>query len=69
MTRKLSYKMYVWEGVLRDWTDGVVCVLAVSKAQALAALKKENVEAWQECQHLEPTVHTKPAAVCVRGGG
>jgi hypothetical protein len=69
MTRKLSYKMYVWEGVLRDWTDGVVCVLAISKAQALSTLKKEHPEAFLECQHMEPKVHTKPAAVCVRGGG
>jgi hypothetical protein len=69
MTRKLSYKLYVWEGVLRDWTDGVVCVLAVSKVQALATLKKEDPRAWEECQHQDPKVHTKPAAVCVRGGG
>lgn len=69
MGGKLSYKMYVWEGVLEDWTGGMVCVLAVSKTQALAVLKKTHQEAWDECRHLEPEVHSKPFAVCMRGGG
>jgi hypothetical protein len=66
---KLSLKMYVWEGVLADYYGGMVCVLAVSKTQALAVLKKTHEEAWKECQRYEPEVYSKPAAVCMRGGG
>jgi len=69
MTRKLAYKMYVWEGVLADWTGGLVCVLAVSKRQALAVLKREHEIAWKECSKLDPDVYTKPAAVYMYGGG
>lgn len=69
MTRKLSYKMYVWEGVLADWSGGMVCVLAVSKRQALALLKKKHEGAWKECSKLEPDVYNKPGAVYKHGGG
>ena len=69
MTGKLSYKMYVWDNVLADHTPGMVCVLAVSRRQALSLLKKANESAWKECSKLEPYVYNKPGAVYCYGGG
>ena len=36
-----SLKLYVWEDVLKDWTSGLVCVLASSQEQARELINKK----------------------------
>lgn len=39
-------KLYVWTGVLTDYTDGLVCVLATSEKQAWNLLYEKDDTAW-----------------------
>lgn len=39
-------KLYVWEGVLRDYTDGLVCVLAHTEKEAWELLYKKDSTAY-----------------------
>ena len=35
-------KLFVWEGVLRDWSCGIVCVLAKDLEQAIQLIKEKD---------------------------
>ena len=50
-----GFNMYVWEGVLRDYTDGIVVVHAQSVADAWDALYEADETAWWVIQG-HPTV-------------
>lgn len=39
-------RLWVLEGVLTDYTDGMVCVLAHDEAEAWAMLKNKDATAW-----------------------
>jgi hypothetical protein len=39
-------RLWVLEGVLTDYTDGMVCVLARDEAEAWAMLEKKDSTAW-----------------------
>jgi len=38
--------LYIWEGVLTDYTDGMVCALAHDEAEAWEMLKAADHTAW-----------------------
>jgi len=38
--------LFVWEGVLRDYTAGIVCVFAKNETCAWELLKKKDYDAW-----------------------
>lgn len=77
--RKEPLKLYVWEGVLRDYTPGMVCVLARSKKEAIrlgvkAALVRPEaylgaVSVRAELEKNEPQVVRSPKGFAVWGGG
>jgi hypothetical protein len=64
--RKL--KLYVWEGVLCDYTSGAMWALAYSVEQA-RELVRESVGLDKDDINLEPQVITKPEGFHVHGGG
>lgn len=65
-------RMYVWEGVFRDYSDGMACALATSADEARALVLKEmgapsgGAHAVELCP--EPTVVETPRAFYVLGG-
>jgi len=62
-------KMFVWEHVLTDYTDGLMVALAhdVDEARTLLREKLDGIgEAYLE---NEPDVYETPRAVLVWGGG
>ncbi len=63
-------KMYVWEEVLTDYTDGLACVLAHNEEEARRLIKAEidnPYVAWQFDE--DPVVVDSPKAFFVYGGG
>ena len=42
----MKMKLFVWEDVLTDYTDGIVCIYAGSEDKAWDVLKKEDRTAW-----------------------
>ena len=64
-------KLFVWEGegVLTDWTDGMICVLARDIEQALKLIE----EKCKYCMNSFPVnkykVIEKPEAFVCYGGG
>jgi len=47
-------KLFVWEGVLEDWTSGLVCAFAEDEKQAWQKLYEKDSTAWWNLQgHLE----------------
>jgi len=79
----MSLKLYVWEDVLRDYTAGIVCVLAENEEAAWKVLYEEERTAWwvlqgePEDRHMKgispkatrPRCVTEPEAFAVWGGG
>lgn len=39
-------KLFVWENVLTDYTDGLVCVLAHNETEAWERMKATDKTAW-----------------------
>jgi hypothetical protein len=78
----MTLRLYVWEGVLTDYTSGLVCVLAENEKQAWALLKKEDHTAWwvllgepddRETKEIPPSAIrpkevTRPKCFLVWGG-
>lgn len=67
MEKKL--KLFVWEGVLCDWTCGMICILAEDLKQARELLLKKDKNAWGQVKFKAPKVITKPKVFTVHGGG
>lgn len=73
MEKKL--KLYIWEGVLTDYTDGIAFAMAENKKQALLLVKEEkqgfcNLAYDQIVERkIKPIVFTKPHAWAISGGG
>ena len=80
----MGMKLYIWKGVLCDYTCGIIVVMAESIDQArLVALKRagecmdenafsaENVRAEDVPRAIivEPEIHEGPFAAWVGGGG
>jgi len=65
-----NLKLYVWEGVLTDWTSGIVVALAESVEQARELIREKDPVAMHTGElDLEPEVIESPAAFVVWGGG
>lgn len=69
MKRKPKLKLYVWENVLTDYTDGMMCALATSPEQARKLLLKRCSYIPENQLAEEPKVVSKPEAFLVWGGG
>ena len=67
--KKPPPKLYVWEGVLTDYTAGVVFAYARSKRAALALIKTEDWGAWNQIKDLQHRLIRGPEAFVVWGGG
>lgn len=73
-------KLYVWEGVLSDCTDGIIFALATSVDEArLLVMKKYDArdyelaknrppEIWEDMRK-EPYVYDSPEGFYIWGGG
>jgi hypothetical protein len=78
-----NLKLYIWEDVLRDYTPGMVAVLAESEEQAWELIKQKDEVAWYSLlgypskediamgcpDAIRPREITKPEAFTVHGGG
>ena len=62
-------KMFVWEGVLRDYTDGMVVAVAHDLEEALRIVRRTSEQAYNEVKDLEPLVVDSPSAFVAYGGG
>jgi hypothetical protein len=67
MTKKL--KLFVWEGVLEDYTSGVMFALAPDVKTARELLLASCDYLPKEDLNQEPTIYTEPYALAVWGGG
>ncbi len=71
MEKKL--KLYVWESVLADYTDGIAFAFAPSikeaKAQLIKAGLRENIWNGYLLEGQKAQVFSKPKAFYVYGGG
>ena len=69
-------KLYVWEGVLTDYTDGIAFALAHDVREAKRLLIEQGVDGqfpepyWDgyRLNGVKATVVTKPSAFSCRGG-
>jgi hypothetical protein len=70
----MTLKLYVWENVLTDYTDGVMFALAESVEEARSLILTEwgytesKGTVWQDLQK-EPQIVETPAGFLCWGGG
>lgn len=71
MTREKKLKMFVWEGdgVLTDYTNGMICVLAYDLEEALKLIRKECDYCMGSFPVDKYKIVTKPEAHLCWGGG
>lgn len=72
-------KLYLWEGVLRDYSEGVMFALAENEEQARTVIIARVVaEGWdtkwieqvkKELTQSGPSVIDEPFGFCLWGGG
>ncbi len=62
-------KLFVWEGVLTDWSSGMVCVLAKDLEQAIQLIKEKDSTAASSMDMSVVRVIEKPEALVIWGGG
>ncbi len=70
-------KLYVWEGVLTDWTPGIAFAMAETPDEARALLVKKRrrdlgplaAEDFAKEIACSPAVYRKPAGGYCSGGG
>ena len=62
-------KLFVWEDVLTDWSEGIICVYAENELQARQLLLEKDNLAAKRVENITPKVITKPEAFVVWGGG
>ena len=69
---KSPLEIWIWEGVLRDWTDGMVFVLARSERAARKAVEKADPWAAKDIANTKPehlaSMPLKARAFIVAGG-
>ena len=68
--KAVSLKLFVWEGdgVLTDYTNGLICVLAHDLEEALELIKKKCDYCQNSFDASKYKVITKPEAFLVWGG-
>ncbi len=67
MTTK-PLKLYVWQGVLTDYTDGIMFALAESQEHARELISKKMGRRTDELDQ-DPEVFDSPAGFFLEGGG
>jgi len=68
--KEVVLKLFVWEGVLRDWTGGMICVLAPDVVTAIKLVRNKYSDYYAtECSADTAKVVTSPEAFAVHGGG
>ena len=67
MPKKL--KLFVWEGILTDYTNGFVCAFAEDLEQAIQLIKEKDDCAAGVMDMSVVRVIEKPEAFIVWGGG
>jgi hypothetical protein len=68
--RVKKLKLFIWEGVLTDYTSGMVAIYAYDLEHALKlARKKFDSYVVEGFAGVEPQIVTKPDAFYVYGGG
>lgn len=65
---KKTLKLYVWEGVLCDWSCGVAVALAYDVGHARRLIKAQIPYETNEFDR-DPQIYTNPTAVTCNGGG
>ena len=67
---KDDLKLFVWEGegVLMDWTEGMICVLAHDLEEALVLINKKCYYAKGEFPADDYKIITQPEAFMCWGG-
>ncbi len=68
-TKRKPLRLYVWHGVLTDYTSGVMFALASSPAAARKAILKKCGHVPVTDLEQEPLVVTKTEGFAVWGGG
>lgn len=63
-------RLYVWEGVLTDYTDGIVIALAKDKRHAWKQLKEKSTCTYDsvKADGVEPRCISKPEIIVLYGG-
>ena len=64
-----NLKLFVWEGVLTDWSSGIMFALATDVEAARAEVLKVCNYVPEEDLAQEPTVYEVPIGFAVWGGG
>lgn len=64
-----NLKLFVWEGVLTDWSSGIMFALATDVEEARAEILKGCDYLPEGCLAQEPTVYEIPIGFAVWGGG
>jgi hypothetical protein len=67
--KKEKMKLYVWEDVLRDYTSGMICILAHDLEEAKNLLLKKYPDYYADDFGKPHRVITEPEAFAVYGGG
>ena len=64
-------KLFVWEGngVLTDYTNGMICVLAHSFQEAMELIAKESPHSMDSFPSLKYKIYEEPKAFLCYGGG
>jgi len=64
-------KLFVWEGegVLTDYTDGMICVLANNLEEALKLIEKKCNHCMNSFPPTKYKIISKPEAFVCYGGG
>lgn len=65
----MPLKLYVWDNVLTDWSDGIMFALAESPEHARAVLLQECSYIPSQDLEREPKVFETPVARAIWGGG
>jgi len=61
-------KLYVWEGVFTDYTDGIAFALAASPEQARELIHEHMGYGSSELDTLDPKVYDTPVGFGLWGG-
>lgn len=68
-------KLYVWEGVLTDYTDGIMFALASSVEEAREQIRNAHRKLWNSEPYFEadlakvPDEYDSPVGFYLHGGG
>lgn len=71
---KMKLKMYVWRGVLTDYTSGIACALAHNEDEARRVILRDAGDCERsmlagDIEKRADEVYEKPSGVYVWGGG